>query len=217
MVYIKNRQIIDGPMMIDEIIAWGRKKNKSWMFFKVDFEKAFDSLDWNFLDSVMTQMGFNMEKMDQWVPSLGPCIGPCQRLTYFGFSNSKRSSSRNPLSPFLFILVMEALHVTFQEAKSNNIFKGLKVGSDKVLISHLQFADDALIMGHRSLENVKNLSRILSCFYLTSRLKVFFSKSKIFGIGVSQTEVFGFASIIGLSSLSIPNYISWPTNWCEDV
>ncbi|GKB70539.1 cysteine-rich receptor-like protein kinase, partial [Tanacetum coccineum] len=44
MAYIKGRQIIDGPLMINEIIAWAKKHKKRLMFLKVDFEKAFDSL-----------------------------------------------------------------------------------------------------------------------------------------------------------------------------
>ncbi|GJZ65083.1 cysteine-rich receptor-like protein kinase 8, partial [Tanacetum coccineum] len=53
----------------------------------------------------------------------------------------------DPLSPFLFIIAVEALHVTIQEAKSKNLFVGAKVGLNKIDISHLQFADDALIIG----------------------------------------------------------------------
>ncbi|GKD01530.1 RNA-directed DNA polymerase, eukaryota, reverse transcriptase zinc-binding domain protein, partial [Tanacetum coccineum] len=52
----------------------------------------------------------------------------------------------DPLSPFLFIIAVEALHVTLQEAKSRNVFNGVKVSQNKLDISHLQFADDALIM-----------------------------------------------------------------------
>ncbi|GJU37502.1 RNA-directed DNA polymerase, eukaryota [Tanacetum coccineum] len=58
MAFIKGRQIIDGPLIVDEIIAWA-KKYKNWlMFLKVDFEKAFDSLSWFFLFSILEQIGF---------------------------------------------------------------------------------------------------------------------------------------------------------------
>ncbi|GJX14844.1 RNA-directed DNA polymerase, eukaryota [Tanacetum coccineum] len=42
--YIKERQIIDGPLMVDEIISWASKKKERMFILKVDFEKAFDSL-----------------------------------------------------------------------------------------------------------------------------------------------------------------------------
>ncbi|GJY76043.1 RNA-directed DNA polymerase, eukaryota [Tanacetum coccineum] len=80
----------------------------------------------------------------------------------------------DPLSPLLFILAIEA---PFIEAKNKNLFHGVEVGVDKVHVSHLQFVDDALILGDWSKPNNENLSRILTCFHLTSGFKVNFSKS----------------------------------------
>nr|GEW66521.1 RNA-directed DNA polymerase, eukaryota [Tanacetum cinerariifolium] len=68
------------------------------------------------------------------------------------------------LSPFLFIIAVEALHVSLQEAKSRNLFEGINVGLLEVDISHLQFADDDLVIGKWSIENASNLCRILRCF-----------------------------------------------------
>ncbi|GJY29375.1 putative RNA-directed DNA polymerase, eukaryota, reverse transcriptase zinc-binding domain protein [Tanacetum coccineum] len=56
MAYIKGPQIIDGPLMVDEIIAWAKKYKKRIMFLKVHFEKAFDSLSWSFLFSILEQI-----------------------------------------------------------------------------------------------------------------------------------------------------------------
>ncbi|GJS28161.1 RNA-directed DNA polymerase, eukaryota [Tanacetum coccineum] len=89
----------------------------------------------------------------------------------------------DPLSPFLFILAAKALNVAILEATNHNIFHGIKVGKDKLHISHLQYADDALILEEWSLTNAKNLSMILTCFHLASGLKVNFNKSKLYGIG----------------------------------
>nr|GFA44520.1 cytochrome P450 [Tanacetum cinerariifolium] len=52
----------------------------------------------------------------------------------------------DPLSPFIFILALEALNVAILEATDNNIFKAINVGKDKIQVSHLQFVDDALIL-----------------------------------------------------------------------
>ncbi|GJV62327.1 hypothetical protein Tco_0135024 [Tanacetum coccineum] len=92
--------------------------------------------------------------------------------------------------------IPRALHVSLQEAKMKNVFQGVKVGSNPVDISNLQFAEDALIMGKWSLDNVKNLCRILRCFYMASGLKVNFSKSKFYRIGVSNTDINIFASTL---------------------
>ncbi|GKC64178.1 hypothetical protein Tco_1096776 [Tanacetum coccineum] len=121
-------QIIDGPLMADEIISWERKQKRRLMLFKVDFDKASDSLS-------------------------------CLRQGAL-------------LSLFLFIISVEALNIAILEATNRNIFYGFKVGKEKVHISHLQFADDALFLGEWSLSNANNLSGILTCFHLASRLKV---------------------------------------------
>ncbi|GJT24418.1 RNA-directed DNA polymerase, eukaryota [Tanacetum coccineum] len=67
----------------------------------------------------------------------------------------------DPLSPFLFIIAMEARHVILEDETLKNIFEGVKLGSNNIDISHLQFVDDALIMGKWSIDNAKNLCRIL--------------------------------------------------------
>nr|GEV56215.1 probable receptor-like protein kinase At1g49730 [Tanacetum cinerariifolium] len=55
--YINGRRIVDGPLIVNETIAWAIKKER-FFILKVDFEKAFDSLDWKFLDHTMEQMRF---------------------------------------------------------------------------------------------------------------------------------------------------------------
>ncbi|GJR37725.1 putative RNA-directed DNA polymerase, eukaryota, reverse transcriptase zinc-binding domain protein [Tanacetum coccineum] len=100
-------------------------------------------------------------------------------------------SQGDPLSPFLFILAIEALNVAILKATNRDLFHGVKVGKDKFHISHLHFADDALIMGEWSLTNALNLSRILTCFHLASGLKKRLSKwkSKSLSIGRRVTLI----------------------------
>ncbi|GJY18325.1 putative RNA-directed DNA polymerase, eukaryota, reverse transcriptase zinc-binding domain protein [Tanacetum coccineum] len=120
------------------------------------------------------------------------------------FKIEKGLRQGDPLSPFLFILAVEALNVVFLEARNKRIFLGVEVGIDKVPISHLQFADDALIIGQWTLANAKNLSRILTCFHLASGLKMNFNKSKLFGIGVSNYDLNSVASSIGCQPSHLP-------------
>ncbi|GKE92968.1 putative RNA-directed DNA polymerase, eukaryota, reverse transcriptase zinc-binding domain protein [Tanacetum coccineum] len=117
----------------------------------------------------------------------------------------------DPLSPSLFIIAVEAFNVSVLHARNNNLFHGVKVGVDNVHVSHLQFADDALIMGEWSLLNAKNLSRILTCFHLASGLKVNFHKSKLFSIGVTNSDVNSLASTIGCLPSHFPcTYLGFP-------
>lgn len=51
--FIKGRNILDGPLIINEVCAWTKVSNTKNFMLKVDFDKAFDSINWNYLDSVM--------------------------------------------------------------------------------------------------------------------------------------------------------------------
>nr|GEZ75667.1 cysteine-rich receptor-like protein kinase [Tanacetum cinerariifolium] len=56
--FITNRQILDGPFIVDELIHWCKYKKRQTMIFKVDFEKAYDSVRWDYLDDVLQKFGF---------------------------------------------------------------------------------------------------------------------------------------------------------------
>ncbi|KAK1432883.1 hypothetical protein QVD17_09785 [Tagetes erecta] len=105
----------------------------------------------------------------------------------FGASRGLRQG--DPLSPFLFILVMEALHLSIFEAVNMGIFHGIKLPNDGPVISHLFYADDAIFLGEWSLSNVQNLGRILKCFHVASGLKINFNKSSLFGVNVDSLDV----------------------------
>ncbi|GJS80861.1 RNA-directed DNA polymerase, eukaryota, reverse transcriptase zinc-binding domain protein [Tanacetum coccineum] len=61
--FIANRQILDGPFILNEIIQWCKAKKKQTMIFKVDFEKAFDYVRLDFLDDVLKNFSFGV----RWV------------------------------------------------------------------------------------------------------------------------------------------------------
>ncbi|GJT13183.1 putative ribonuclease H protein [Tanacetum coccineum] len=110
----------------------------------------------------------------------------------FGLERGVRQG--DPLSPFLFILAAEGLNLMIKEAVEKCIFKGIKVGSERVVVSHLQYADDTIFFGEWDKENAKNLMCILKCFERVSGLKVNLNKSRLYGVGVNSDEVSNMAS-----------------------
>nr|GEU44289.1 RNA-directed DNA polymerase, eukaryota, reverse transcriptase zinc-binding domain protein [Tanacetum cinerariifolium] len=60
--FIAERQILDGPFILKEVIQWCKLKKNQILIFKVDFEKAYDSVRWDFLDEVLRKFGFG----DKW-------------------------------------------------------------------------------------------------------------------------------------------------------
>jgi len=56
--FVKDRQILDGILIANEVVHEAKNSNKELMLFKVDFEKAYDLVDWGYLDAVMHKMVF---------------------------------------------------------------------------------------------------------------------------------------------------------------
>ncbi|GJT75046.1 RNA-directed DNA polymerase, eukaryota, partial [Tanacetum coccineum] len=66
--FVVDRQILDGPFILYEVLQWCRRKKKHALIFKVDFEKAFDLVCWDFVDDVLNKFGFG-ERWRTWIQS----------------------------------------------------------------------------------------------------------------------------------------------------
>nr|GFC20690.1 RNA-directed DNA polymerase, eukaryota, reverse transcriptase zinc-binding domain protein [Tanacetum cinerariifolium] len=64
--FIADRQILDGPFILNEVMHWCTVKKKQALIFKVDFKKAYDSVRWDFLDEVLQKFGFG-NKWRMWI------------------------------------------------------------------------------------------------------------------------------------------------------
>ncbi|CAJ2669290.1 unnamed protein product [Trifolium pratense] len=94
----------------------------------------------------------------------------------------------DPLSPFLFLLAAEGLHVLMEAMVERNMFTGYSVGElAQVSVSHLQFADDTLLMGTKSWANVRALRAVLVLFESMSGLRVNFHKSMLVGVNIPDS------------------------------
>ncbi|GJT57856.1 RNA-directed DNA polymerase, eukaryota [Tanacetum coccineum] len=109
----------------------------------------------------------------------------------------------DPLAPFLFILVMESLHLSVSRAVNDGIFKGLHI-TGSTSLSHLFYADDAVFIGEWSSENLDNLLMILRCFQFASGLSINVNKSHLLGVGVPLDIVHQGASRIGCEVMRTP-------------
>nr|GEX05023.1 putative RNA-directed DNA polymerase, eukaryota, reverse transcriptase zinc-binding domain protein [Tanacetum cinerariifolium] len=203
--FVAERQIMDGPFILDEIIQWCSRKKKQAIFFKVDFEKAYDSVRWDFLDDVLNKFGFG-NKWRGWIQnclksSKGSVLVNGSPTAEFQFHKGLKQG--DPLSPFLFILIMETLHLSFQRVVDAGMFSGINV-SNFVTISHMFFADDAGFVGKWCDQNVDTLVNVLDCFYRASGLKINMSKSKLLGAHVDDYKVTQAANKLGCLVLRTP-------------
>jgi hypothetical protein len=185
--FLKGRYLVDGVMVVNEVVDMAKKSGKECLILKVDFEKAYDSVDWNFLDYMLRRFGFS----DQWRGWMRACVfSGCMSILVNGSPTEEINiqcglKQGDPLAPFLFLLVAEGLGGLMRRAVELNRFRGFKVGRNGVVISHLQYADDTLCIGEASVENLWTLKAILRGFEMVSGLKVNFWKSNILGVNVS--------------------------------
>ncbi|XP_071718479.1 uncharacterized protein [Rutidosis leptorrhynchoides] len=94
--------------------------------------------------------------------------------------------------------------MTKYSISEKGLFKGVEIGTDKIVLSHLQYADDTIFIGEWSRANVLSLRNLLSCFEWASGLKVNFHKNCLYGIGVSHDDVALMANRLGCQVGSLP-------------
>ncbi|GJV22275.1 RNA-directed DNA polymerase, eukaryota, reverse transcriptase zinc-binding domain protein, partial [Tanacetum coccineum] len=203
--FVKDRQILDGPFILNEVVQWCKKKRKQTMIFKVDFEKAYDSVRWDFVVAILKKFGFG----DKWCKWILSCLqssrgsilvngSPTSEFQFF-----KGLKQGDPLSPFLFILVMESLHISFQRVVDAGLFSGIMLDTS-LSVSHLFYADDVIFMGQWNQTNIDTIIRVLNVFHSVSGLRINMKKSKLMGISVDSSKVEQAVKKIGCMALKMP-------------
>ena len=174
--FIPGRLIGDNLLEIHAILSLLQDSNEDLLFVSVDFEKAFDSVDWKFLYVVLNVMGFPQSFIG-WIKANYndpyACIINNSYLSSF-FPLQKSLPQGSPLSPLLFILCIEILVIHIRQAEN---IKGVHF---KDLTKKLNlFADDALFFVKNDHNSMQNLCDLLQKFALISNLRVNYDKSVI--------------------------------------
>ncbi|PNX83328.1 ribonuclease H, partial [Trifolium pratense] len=199
------RQILDGVVVLNEVIDLAKRRKDSCLLFKVDFERAYDTISWSYLERMMVKMGFARK----WMCWMRACIfNSTMSVLVNGsptedFNVGKGLRQGDPLSPFLFLIAAEGLAGMVNKAVDIGKFAGFKV-DNSICFKILQFADDTILLGEASWDNVKTIKTILRGFELVSGLKINFVKSKLYGINVDDNFIAAAASFLNCSFDSIP-------------
>nr|GFA33542.1 hypothetical protein [Tanacetum cinerariifolium] len=103
------------------------------MFFKVDFAKAYDSVRWDYLLDVLEAFGFG----NIWCKWIRGTFSSAKASVLVNgsptieFPFHRGLKQGDPLSSYLFILIMESLNMSFTRAIDEGVFKGLKINIQK--------------------------------------------------------------------------------------
>ena len=212
--FVGGRQILDAVLLANELIDSRIKSRKAGVVCKLDIEKAYDHVNWDFLLYVMKRMGFG----ERWIGWIRHCISSASYAVLVNgsptefFSASRGIRQGDPLSPLLFLLVMEVFTRMIEAGSSAGLVSGFSVGSGNATmsISHLLFADDTIIFCDNDCDQMVNLRCILTWFEAVSGLRVNLAKSSILPVGeVNNIQLL--AGVLGCNIDSFPStYLGLP-------
>lgn len=154
--FMEGRWIAENTILAHELVhkVKNHKGRNGLMLLKVDMKKAYDRIEWGFVEEVLEAWGFSV-KARKLVQS---CLNSVEfNLLLNGNISGKVSLSRglrqgDPLSPFIFILCSEVLTRLLEK---DHRIQGIKVCRNAPAISHLLYADDLLIACRADKVNAK--------------------------------------------------------------
>ena len=178
--FMQGRFIGENVRLVYDILAYTENEHKPGLLMLVDFEKAFDSISWDFIHTVLTFLNFGPD-IRQWIKVFYTDISSCLNINgiYSSFFIIQRGVRQgDPLSPYLYLLCAEVLSNMLRE---NELVKGVKIKDEEFLLS--QFADDTALCLDGSEESFNEAVRMLSIFAEISGLKINFEKTQVIWIG----------------------------------
>lgn len=151
--FVSKRFIGDNIRLIYDMIDYLNSNNLPGMLICIDFEKAFDSLDWNFMYRVLKAYGFS-NGICRWIETFycdikATVIVNGQTTQWFPVERGCRQG--DPVSPYLFILCAEILGIMIRENKN---IEGITINQTEHKIS--QFADDTQLMNQGDRKSFEN-------------------------------------------------------------
>lgn len=165
----------------------GSGRNSSFAL-KLDMSKAYDRVEWSFLERVMIKMGFS----DNWIRRILSCISSVSFAVkvngcLFGdIILSRGLRQGDPISPYLFLICAEAFSTLITRGVVQWQIHGVRACNGAPPISHLFFADDSILFAKASLQERSAIANIISLYEKASGQNVNYSKTEItFSKGVS--------------------------------
>lgn len=178
--FIPGRYIGDNTRMIYDVMFETARQNIPGMLMLIDFEKAFDSVSWRFINKVLELYNFG-PSIRKWIElfqfDTESCIVQNGYFSNF-FKLARGCRQGDPISPYLFIICAEILG---EAVRQNKHIKGINIWGQSFKIS--QFADDTALLLDGSEDSFNAAFDTLEWFYTISGLKTNIDKTKIIWIG----------------------------------
>ncbi|XP_058776813.1 uncharacterized protein LOC131651162 [Vicia villosa] len=184
--FIPGRNIHDNILMAYELLrGYNRKHISPRCAIQMDIQKAYDTVEWNALETIMKELNFPV-KFIGWIME---CVSTVSyRYSINGHVTDLLKAKRglrqgDPLSPLLFVLVMEYLHRFFATLQHEPNFK-FHPRCKKLCLTNICFADDLILFTRGDSLSVSTMMRTFKEFSLATGLKAHPAKCKLYFGGV---------------------------------
>ena len=211
--FVEGRSMTENIHLAQELLRqYNRKRVSPRCLLKIDLRKAYDSIDWKFLENVLTGLGFP-RKFIGWVMACvtTPTYSIALNGSLFGHITGRKGLRQgDPLSPFLFVLCLEYFSRSLKVVTENTHFN-YHPKCSQLKITHLAFADDLMLMARGDAISVGILMDCLNDFGDVSGLRANVSKSSLYTAGITGTELEEIKALTNIPTGTMPfRYLGIP-------
>ena len=186
--FVKDRLLMENVLLASELVKCYHKPTvSSRCAVKIDISKAFDSVQWSFLLSILSAIKLP-DKFILWVKKCIELASFSVQINgelagYFNISRGLRQGCS--LSPYLFFICMEVLSKLLNKA-ANERKIGYHPYCQDLQLTHLCFADDLLVFVDGKKSSVEGILQVFKDFAGISGLKISLEKSTLFLAGICE-------------------------------
>ena len=183
--FIPGRMITDNALVSFECLHYIKQEKdptKSFCAYKLDLSKAYDRVDWGFLEQVMQRLGFPQRWID-WIMACVTSVRYSVKLNgtlLDSFTPSQGLRQGDPLSPFLFLFVADGLSAILKSRVQAGDIVPVKICRRAPGISHLLFADDTLLFFKASRDQAEQVKASLDLYSSATGQSLNYDKCSMF-------------------------------------
>ncbi|KAL1191046.1 putative ribonuclease H protein [Cardamine amara subsp. amara] len=216
-VFVSGRLITDNILIAHEMFHGLRTIKvcrEKFLAIKTDMSKAYDRIEWSFLEAVLHRLGFN----SVWISWI---MWSVSSVSYQVLMNGQPKGhivpqrgirQGDPLSPYLFILCTEVLIANIKKVEKDKKITGISIARACPPISHLLFADDSLFFCKAETEECQTVLDVIERYGRAYGQEINFNKSSVmFGNKITDQIKSQLKGLIGITKEGgINNYLGIP-------